>query len=58
MNGANAIIDDKLIYKYPIPSDNVDALIKFAKRLKFGLTLIEEKEGHINMIDDRVISGS
>lgn len=56
MNGANAIIGDKIIYKYPIPSDNVDALIKFAKRLKFGLTLIEEKEGHINMIDDRVIS--
>jgi hydroxymethylpyrimidine pyrophosphatase-like HAD family hydrolase len=31
-------------------------MILFAKRLKFGLTLIEENEGHINMIDDRVIS--
>jgi Cof subfamily protein (haloacid dehalogenase superfamily) len=56
MNGANVIIDDQIIYKYPIPSDVVDSLIKFAKRLKFGLTLIEENEGHINMIDDRVIS--
>lgn len=56
MNGANAIIGDKIIYKYPIPSETVDTIIKFAKRLKFGLTLIEEKEGHINMIDDRVIS--
>ncbi|MFA7508111.1 MAG: Cof-type HAD-IIB family hydrolase [Bacilli bacterium] len=56
MNGANAIIGDKIIYKYPIPKNVVNAIIKFAKRLKFGLTLIEEKEGHINMIDDRVIS--
>ena len=39
-----------------IPEEVVDALIKFAKRLRFGLTLIEEKEGHINMIDERVIS--
>ncbi len=56
MNGANAIIGDKIIYKYPIPSDVVDSIIKFSKRLRFGLTLIEEKEGHINYIDDRVIS--
>jgi Cof subfamily protein (haloacid dehalogenase superfamily) len=56
MNGANAIIGDKIIYRYPIPEDVVDALIKFSKRLKFGLTLIEEIEGHINYIDDRVIS--
>lgn len=56
MNGANAIIDDKIIYRYPIPSSEVDALIKFAKRLKFGLTLIEEDAGHINMVDERVIS--
>lgn len=56
MNGANAIIGDQIIYKYPIPENVVDSIIKFAKRLRFGLTLIEEKEGHINMIDDRVIS--
>ena len=56
MNGAQAIIGDESIYLHPIPSDVVDALIKFAKRLRFGLTLIEEKEGHINMIDERVIS--
>lgn len=56
MNGANAIIGEQIIYKYPIPENVVDSIIKFAKRLKFGLTLIEEKEGHINMIDDRVIS--
>ena len=56
MNGANAIIDNKVIYRYPIPSEVVDAIIKFSKRLKFGLTLIEESEGHINYIDDRVIS--
>src|SRR5574344_117044 len=56
MNGANAIIGDQIIYKYPIPENVVDSIIKFAKRLKFGLTLIEEKEGHINFIDDRVIS--
>lgn len=56
MNGANAIINDKVIYRYPIPEDVVDSLIKFSKRLKFGLTLIEEVEGHINYIDDRVIS--
>ena len=56
MNGANAIIDGNIIYKYPIPSAVVDKMILFAKRLKFGLTLIEETEGHINMIDDRVIS--
>lgn len=56
MNGANVIIDDKVIYEYPIPSKDVDALIKFAKRLRFGLTLIEETEGHINIIDERVIS--
>lgn len=56
MNGANAIIEGKIIYRYPIPESEVDALIKFSKRLKFGLTLIEENEGHINMIDYRVIS--
>jgi len=56
MNGANAIINNKVVYRYPIPSETVDALIKFAKRLKFGLTLIEENEGHINMVDERVIS--
>ncbi len=56
MNGSNAIIDGKIIYRYPIPEDVVDALIKFSKRLKFGLTLIEENAGHINYIDDRVIS--
>ena len=55
MNGANAIIDGEIIYHYPMPENEVDALIKFSKRLKFGLTLIEEKEGHINYIDDRVI---
>lgn len=56
MNGANAIIDGKVIYRYPIPCEVVDALIKFSKRLKFGMTLIEEDEGHINFVDDRVIS--
>lgn len=56
MNGSNAIIDGNIIYKYPIPSNVVDKMILYAKRLKFGLTLIEESEGHINMIDDRVIS--
>lgn len=56
MNGAQAIVNDKSIFLQPIPSEVVDALIKFAKRLRFGLTLIEEKEGHINMIDERVIS--
>lgn len=56
MNGSNAIIGGNIIYKYPIPSSVVDKMIKFAKRLKFGLTLIEESEGHINMIDERVIS--
>lgn len=56
MNGANAIIDGKIIYRYPIPESEVDALIKFSKRLKFGLTLIEENEGHINYVDERVIT--
>jgi len=56
MNGAQAIVGSQSIYLHPIPSEVVDALIKFAKRLRFGLTLIEEKEGHINMIDERVIS--
>ena len=56
MNGSNAIIDGKIIYRYPIPEPVVDKLILFAKKLKFGLTLIEENAGHINMIDDRVIS--
>jgi hydroxymethylpyrimidine pyrophosphatase-like HAD family hydrolase len=55
MNGACAAIGDVVIYKYPIPGDVVDAMVKFSYRLKFGLTLIEENEGHINMIDDRVI---
>ncbi len=55
MNGAAVAIGDTLIYKYPIPRDVVDAMIMFSYRLKFGLTLIEEKEGHINFIDDRVI---
>lgn len=56
MNGSNAIIDGKIIYRYPIPENVVDVMIKFSKRLKFGLTLIEENEGHINYVDDRVIS--
>lgn len=56
MNGAQAVVGDKSIYLHPIPDKVVDALIKFAKRLRFGLTLIEENEGHINMIDERVIS--
>ena len=55
MNGAAVALGDALIYKYPIPQDVVDAMIMFSYRLKFGLTLIEEKEGHINFIDDRVI---
>jgi hypothetical protein len=55
MNGANAIIDGKIIYRYPLPENEVDMLIKFSKRLKFGLTLIEENEGHINYADERVI---
>lgn len=56
MNGANVILDDQIIYSYPIPGEVVDALIKFSKRLRFGLTLIEQNEGHINYIDERVIS--
>ncbi len=56
MNGAQAIVGKESIFLHPIPQTVVDALIKFAKRLRFGLTLIEEKEGHINMIDERVIS--
>jgi Cof subfamily protein (haloacid dehalogenase superfamily) len=56
MNGSNAIIDGNIIYRYPIPSTVVDKMVMFAKKLRFGLTLIEENEGHINMIDDRVIS--
>ncbi|NLI94796.1 MAG: Cof-type HAD-IIB family hydrolase [Erysipelotrichaceae bacterium] len=56
MNGANVIIDDEVIYRYPIPAESVNALIKFSKRLRFGLTLIEEEEGHINMVDERVLS--
>ena len=56
MNGSSAIIGSKVIYRYPIPEEVVDKIILFAKKLKFGLTLIEEYEGHINMIDDRVIS--
>ncbi len=55
MNGAAVMVGDKTIYKYPIPQDVVSAMIKFSYRLKFGLTLIEESEGHINYIDDRVI---
>ena len=51
-----SLLTIKVIYEYPIPSKDVDALIKFAKRLRFGLTLIEETEGHINIIDERVIS--
>lgn len=56
MNGANVIYKDKIVYRYPMPKKDVNALIKFAKRLRFGLTLIEESEGHINIIDERVIS--
>ncbi len=55
MNGACVSVDGDLIYKYEIPRDVVDAIIKFSYRLKFGVTLIEESEGHINYIDDRVI---
>lgn len=56
MNGAQALIKDTSVFLHPIPEKVVDIMIKFSKRLKFALTLIEEKEGHINMIDDRVIS--
>ncbi len=56
MNGSNAVIDGNIIYRYPIDPVVVDKMVLFAKKLKFGLTLIEENEGHINMIDDRVIS--
>jgi len=55
MNGSCAQIGNELIYRYPIPESVVNAMINFSTRLKFGLTLIEEKEGHINYIDDRVI---
>ncbi len=55
MNGANAIIDGKIIHRYPLPENEVDMLIKFSKRLHFGLTLIEENGGHINYVDERVI---
>lgn len=56
MNGASVILENSVIYSYPIPSNVVDLLIKFSKRLRFGLTLIEQDEGHINYIDERVIS--
>lgn len=56
MNGSAAMIGEQAIYQYPIPEEVVDKLILFSKKLKFGLTLIEANEGHINMIDDRVIS--
>lgn len=56
MNGAAVILNDEVIYSYPIPNDAVNALIKFSNRLKFGLTLIEADEGHINYVDDHVIS--
>ncbi len=55
MNGAAVSINNKTIYSYQIPQQVVDAMIKFSYRLKFGLTLIEESEGHINMVDDYVI---
>ncbi|MBQ9457666.1 MAG: Cof-type HAD-IIB family hydrolase [Bacilli bacterium] len=55
MNGANVIVGNQVIYRHPIPATVVDKMILFAKRLRFGLTLIEENEGHINMIDERVI---
>lgn len=55
MNGACVSVDGELIYKYEIPPEVVNAIIKFSYRLKFGVTLIEENEGHINYIDDRVI---
>ncbi len=55
MNGAAVSIDGKTIYAYQIPQQVVNAMIKFSYRLNFGLTLIEEKEGHINMINDHVI---
>ncbi|MCR4562119.1 MAG: Cof-type HAD-IIB family hydrolase [Bacilli bacterium] len=55
MNGACAQIGEKIIYQHPIPEEVVNAMIKFSYRLKFGLTLIEESEGHINIVDDRVI---
>ena len=55
MNGATVIVDGRPIYQYPIPEEVVDALIKFSKRLRFGLTLIEENAGHINYVDERVI---
>lgn len=29
MNGANAIIDGRIIHRYPLPESEVDALIKF-----------------------------
>lgn len=56
MNGAAVYVNNKVIASHPIPPETVNALIKFSKRLKFGLTLIELNEGHINYIDDRVIS--
>ena len=55
MNGACVSIGGNTIYKYEIPKEVVNAIIKFSYRLKFGVTLIEESEGHINYIDDRVI---
>lgn len=55
MNGASVAVGDLLIYKFAIPAEVVNAMIRFSYRLKFGLTLIEESEGHINYIDDRVI---
>jgi Cof subfamily protein (haloacid dehalogenase superfamily) len=56
MNGATVYVGENVVHSYPIPPDVVNSLIKFSKRLKFGLTLIELNEGHINYIDDRVIS--
>lgn len=55
MNGAQVIINDEIIYAYPLPESEIDVLIKFSKRLKFGLTLIEGNKGFINYVDDRVI---
>ena len=52
MNGAQVIINDEIIYAYPLPESEIDVLIKFSKRLKFGLTLIEGNKGFIGYVHD------
>jgi len=50
MNGAQILIDNKIVYKNPVNADDINLLISFSVKNNYSLALNEENKGSINML--------